>query len=161
ALVAALIVIVPLAFVAVGHLRETAPPEMRLQILTPFTPAPPSSSEFALSPDGRQIVFVASGDGPVRLWLRALDRTDAQPIAGTDGADFPFWSADSRSIGFFASGKLFRIDVAGGLPQFIANAPAPRGACWSLSGLIVFAPNNGPLMRVGASGGDPAAVTKL
>src|SRR5207245_9348820 len=87
----------------------TEPPEMRLEINTPATSAP---QEFALSPDGRYIVFVASGDGPQRLWLRALDKTDAQPIAGTEGGDYPFWSPDSRSIGFTAAGKLKRIDIA-------------------------------------------------
>jgi serine/threonine protein kinase len=94
--------------------RPPAAPEMRLEINTPSTSAP---LEFALSPDGRYIVFVASGDGPQRLWLRALDKTDAQPLAGTEGANYPFWSPDSRSIGFTATGKLQRIDIAGGAPQ--------------------------------------------
>src|SRR5262249_10572187 len=100
---AAILVAAMLAIPAVRYLRETptpTPPEMRVESPTPATSAP---LEFALSPDGRYIVFVASGDGPQRLWLRALDKTEAQPIAGTDGAKFPFWSPDSRSIGFFAS----------------------------------------------------------
>ena len=97
---------------------------MRLQINTPSTPAP---LHFALSPDARHIVFVASGDGPQRLWLRALDNTDARPMAGTEGAEYPFWSADSRSVGFFASGKLYRIDIGGAPPQALANAPSGRG----------------------------------
>ena len=74
---------------------------------------------FALSPDGRQIVFVASGDGASRLWLRSLATTTAQPLAGTEGATFPFWSPDSRSIGFFAGGALKRLDL-------VAGAAAPR-----------------------------------
>ena len=84
------------------HLRETpppAPPEARLDIVTPATDRPRS---FALSPDGRQIVFVAPGDGGSRLWLRSLATTTAQPLAGTEGAAYPFWSPDSRSVGFFA-----------------------------------------------------------
>ena len=85
----------------VRHLREAptpAPPETRLEIATPATS---DVASFAVSPDGRQIVFVASGDGASRLWVRPLDRTAAQPLAGTEGASFPFWSPDSRSIGFF------------------------------------------------------------
>jgi hypothetical protein len=94
------------ALISVFYVREKAVldlPEMRLEINTPSTPAP---LEFALSPNGRYIAFVASGGGPQRLWLRPLDKTDAQPLGGTDGADYPFWSPDSRSIGFIAAGKL-------------------------------------------------------
>src|SRR5207253_5363539 len=110
--------IATLAFVSIAilYFRQKPAaelPEMHLEINTPSTSAP---FEFALSPDGRYIVFVASGDGPQRLWLRPLDNTEAQPMPGTDGADYPFWSADSRSIGFTAAGKLKRIDIAGGSP---------------------------------------------
>jgi Tol biopolymer transport system component len=82
-------------------------------------------------------------------------------MMGTEGAANPFWAADSRSIGFFAAGKLYRIDLAGGSPQLIANAPAQRGGCWSVNGSILFAPSNGPLMRVAESGGEPVAVTRI
>ncbi len=142
-----------------GMPQPTAPTEMRLHILTPSTPAP---FQFALSPDGRHLVFVASGDGPQRLWLRSLDRTDARPMAGTDGAQYPFWSADSRSIGFFTAGKLHRIDIAGGAPRALANAPGGRGGTWSADGTIVFAQGISlPLFRVAASHGPVSAVTTL
>jgi Tol biopolymer transport system component/tRNA A-37 threonylcarbamoyl transferase component Bud32 len=154
--------IAAMAIPTVHHLREASPPtppEMRLQINTPSTPAP---FEFALSPDGRRLAVVAAGDGPRRLWLRPLDETDAQPIAGTEGAEYPFWSADSRSIGFFASNKLYRIDLAGGQPQFLANAPSGRGGAWNADGTIVFAAAaTSALSRIRASGGDPAPVTRL
>lgn len=144
---------------AVRYLRQTPPPEMRVEIGTPSTPSP---LHFALSPDGQYIVFVAAGDGPPRLWLRALDKTEAQPIAGTNGAEFPFWSADSRSIGFFAASKLYRIDIAGGPPQVLANAPRGYGGAWNADGTILFTPTGAsPLSRVAASGGDPVAVTRL
>ena len=149
------------ASVAVLHFRETAPlppPEMRLEITTPSTLAP---LEFALSPDGRYIVFVASGDGPQRLWLRPLDKTEAQPLVGTEGANNPFWSPDSRSIGFTAAGKLKRTDIAGGSPQILANTFASFGGAWSSDGWIVFSAGPGPLSRVSTSGGDPVVVTKL
>ena len=91
---------------------------MRVEITTPATDAP---LQFALSPDGQSLVFVASGDGPSRLWLRRLDQTEARPLAGTEGAAAPFWSPDSRSIGFSTTTALSRLDVAGGTPQVLAN----------------------------------------
>jgi Tol biopolymer transport system component len=134
-------------------------PEMRVEISTPSTMVP---LEFALSPDDRYIVFVASGDGPQRLWLRSMAKTGAQPMAGTEGADNPFWSPDSRSIGFFAAGKLKRIDISGGSPQTLANAPVPRGGTWNSEGTILFGSSvSTPLLRISASGGEPHVVTRL
>jgi hypothetical protein len=118
--------------------------------------------EFALSPDGRHIVFVASVDGRRRLWLRALNKVDAQAMTGTDGAAYPFWSADSRSIGYFTSRKLYRIDIGGGPPQELADVPVGRGGTWNADGTIVFAPtDDGPLVRIAAPWGEPSAVTHL
>jgi Tol biopolymer transport system component len=152
--------LIALAVPAVRHLRETptpAPPETRLEIATPATS---DVMSFAVSPDGRQVVFVASGDGASRLWVRPLDTTAAQPLAGTDGATYPFWSPDSRSIGFFAGGKLKRIDTAGGPPTTICDAPDGRGGAWAPDGTIVFSPSIGTgLMRVPSSGGTPAPAT--
>ena len=162
ALAVAAIVIVALAIPAVRYLRETpppSPPETRIEIVTPATTDPIS---FALSPDGRQIVFVASGDGASRLWLRSLATTTAQPLAGTEGATYPFWSPDSRSVGFFADGKLKRLDIGGGAPQTLATVTAARGGTWNADGVILFAPTTAsPLFRVPASGGEAVAVTKL
>ena len=132
-------------------------PETRTEIVTPATDDPTS---FALSPDGRQIVFVAFSDGTSRLWIRSLATTTAQPLAGTEGAAFPFWSPDSRAIGFFADGALKRLELGGGAPQSLAPARAARGGTWGANGVIVFAPNrSGPLMRVAATGGDAVEVT--
>jgi Tol biopolymer transport system component len=141
--------------------RRQAPdaPEMRLEITTPETANP---LHFALSPDGGRLVFVASGDGRSLLWVRALDSVASQPLAGTDNAEYPFWSPDSRSIGFFASGKLQRIDIAGGPPQALANAPANRGGAWNSDGTILFAASQiGPLSRISARGGEPEVVTRI
>ena len=151
-----------LAVPAMRYLRETSPPELpeiRTDIGTPATSQPDS---FALSPDGRQIVFVASGDGASRLWLRSLASTTAQPLAGTEGAIGPFWSPDSRSIGFFANGALERLDLRGGAPYTLAPAPAPLSGTWNAAGVILFAPQPvSPLMRVSATGGVAQAVTTL
>jgi serine/threonine protein kinase/Tol biopolymer transport system component len=147
---------------AVLYLRSArqppaAAPETRTEIVTPATNDP---SSFALSPDGRQLVFVASGDGPSRLWLRSLAGTTSQPLPGTEGATGPFWSPDSRSVAFGTGGRLMRLDLGGGAPQMLASGGG-RGA-WNTDGVILFSrgPNLG-LFRISASGGDPIAVTKL
>jgi eukaryotic-like serine/threonine-protein kinase len=155
----AAVVIAALAIPTVRHLRETEEPEMRLEINTPATAAP---YQFAVSPSGRYIVFVGTGDGRERLWLRALDKPEAQPIAGTEGAQYPFWSPDSRSIGFFASAKLQRVDIAGGPPQALAPATGPLGGTWNADGTILFGPSTGVgLARVATSGGDEVPVTHV
>ena len=162
ALVVAAALIVALAVPALRYLRATSPPpppEMRVEITTPATDAP---LQFALSPDGRSLVFVASGDGPSRLWLRPLDQTAARPLAGTEGAASPFWSPDSRSIGFFAAATLLRVEVAGGVPQILATLTGTNyGGSWSADGTILF-PRQvySPLWRVAATGGEPVAVTR-
>ncbi len=131
----------------------------RFEISTPATTDPMS---FALSADGRFLAFVATKDGASKLWLRPLDRIDAQALDGTDGASFPFWPPDGKAIGFFAGGKLRRIDVGGGPTRELADAPNGRGGSWSAAGIILFAPSTaGPLMRVSAAGGAPQQAIPL
>jgi serine/threonine protein kinase len=146
--------------VSVLYFRQASveAPETRLEINTPPTSDPTS---IALSPDGRLLVFVASSEGQQKLWLRPLDAVTAQPLSGTEGATYPFWSPDSRSIGFFAGAKLKRIDIAGGPPQVLASAPLARGGTWNRDGVIVFVIATFPLHRVPDLGGDPVAITRL
>ena len=107
-------------------------------------------------------MFVANGDKGSQLWLRSLDQATAQPLAGTEGALYPFWSPDSRALGFFADAKLKRMDLPASPPRVLADAPATRGGTWNRDGVIVFSPNtNGALMRVPAAGGVPTVVTRL
>jgi hypothetical protein len=106
------------------------------------------------------VAFVATVDGATRLWVRLLAADSARPLAGTEQAAYPFWSPDSRSIGFFAEGRLKRIDVAGGAAQTLAVASAGLGRTWSRDDLIVFArTSTGGLFRVSASGGAVTAAT--
>jgi len=116
-----------------------------------------------ISPDGRRLAFTARDAlGKILIWVRPLDTLAPQALQGTDDAALPFWSPDSRSIGFFAQGKLKKIDVAGGPPQTLCNAPNGRGGTWNRDGLILFAPDiRSPLFRVASAGGEPVAVTKL
>src|SRR5262249_37832531 len=127
-----------------------------------FSLAPPNKVTLGpgdvptISPNGRRLVFAGtSGEGKRFLWLRSLDSTATVPLAGSDGATAPFWSADSRSIAFFAEGKLKRVDVAGGPPQTVCEAGNARLGDWNRDGVIVFGVAGGPLHRVPASGGDP------
>jgi eukaryotic-like serine/threonine-protein kinase len=138
------------------------PVEVQDVLLELNTPATSEPTSFAMSPDGRCLALVASEKGKKQLWLRPLDKKTAQPLMGTEGATFPFWSPDSRSIGFFAGGKLKRIQIAGGMPVALAGAPTGLGGTWSRDDVIVFTPNMGnPLYRVPATGGDAVAVTQL
>ena len=145
--------------ISTSYFRRAAPQPVvtRLDVVIPPTS---DSFSFALSPDGRQLAFVATVEGGPWLWVRPLDQVTAQPLAGTEGASYPFWAPDSRAIGFFADGKLKRVDLAGGTPQVLADAPAGRGGTWNPDGIVVFAPSpNGGLMRVMDTGGTP--VTRL
>jgi serine/threonine protein kinase len=133
--------------------------EMRLEITTPPTSDPIS---LALSPDGQKLAFVGTVNGRSQLWLRSLDSTSIRPLDRTAGASFPFWSPDSRSIGFFADGRLKRLDLDGGLVQELTVAPEGRGGSWNVDDTIIFTPNSGgPIFRVPATGGDPVAVTRI
>ncbi len=147
---------------ALVHFRE-APPEQRV---IKFALNPPEKTTFgaiAVSPDGRRVAFTASDAlGKTQLWVRALDALAAQPLAGTEGASFPFWSPDSRSVGFFAEGKLKKIEASGAPPQTLANAPNGRGGAWSRDGVIVFTPDiASPLVQVFAAGGEPKPATQI
>jgi eukaryotic-like serine/threonine-protein kinase len=115
------------------------------------------------SPDGRRIAFVAWDEaGQSSLWIRSLAAEVPQRIAGTETASGPFWSPDGRMVGFFAQGKLKKVDASGGPPQNICDALVDLGATWSTSGDIVFAPANRTVLhRVAAAGGTPEPITRL
>ena len=149
------------AVAVAAYFNRTPPPqlEMRVDISTPPTSQP---TAIALSPNGQKLVFVSNDRGRSKLWIRSLDAGTARPLSGTDFATFPFWSPDGNSIGFFADEKLKRIDVNGGTPIVLANAPIPRGGAWSNDGTIFFAPMAaGPIYKISANGGRPEAATRL
>jgi serine/threonine protein kinase len=118
----------------------------------------------ALSPDGKYLVFSAKapGWGGGQLWLRRTDSLTAKPLPGTEGAENPFWSPDSKWIGFVGGSKLRKISVEGGIPLVICDSAALRGGSWSSNGTILFVPGTAvPVYSVPETGGAPVAITKL
>jgi eukaryotic-like serine/threonine-protein kinase len=122
-----------------------------------------SFGSFAISPDGLRLVFVATdASGKNLLWVRSLASTDAQPLSGTEEAVDPFWSPDSHFVGFFAAGKMKKIEATGGPVRTLCSAAVSRGASWNRDGVIIFSPTpNDPLYKISAEGGEPAQLTKL
>ncbi|HAF12696.1 MAG TPA: hypothetical protein DCK99_03150 [Blastocatellia bacterium] len=130
---------------------------MRLSILPPEKATLIAGQAPTVSPDGAHLVFVVTdATGRTVLYLRALDSLAAQPLVGTEGGAWPFWSPNSRELGFFAGGKLKKIDIAGGQPVTLADAPVPRGGAWNQDGVIIFTPAPpAPILRISAAGGGP------
>jgi Tol biopolymer transport system component len=155
-LAAIALILVAVSLIALRFQRVPAPPgPVRFTVITP---ASLGLGSLAVSPDGRYVAFVAG-----LLFVRAIDAVEAQPLAGTENAGQPFWSPDSKHIGFAAQGQLKRISLAGGPPQNVAPVGlAFGGASWSSAGDILFSAGQGSaIKRVPASGGEPVDVTKL
>jgi serine/threonine protein kinase/Tol biopolymer transport system component len=148
-----------LAF-AFSYLRRPQVETYAVRFTTPLPEKAAGVISLAISPDGRRLAFVASSEGHNQIWVRALDSLTALPLAGTEDAGNLFWSPDSRSLGFFAGGKLKKVDAAGGPSQTLCDAGSGRGGTWNRDGVIVFTPDTqAGLYRVPASGGTPAQIT--
>ncbi len=159
-IVTAAVVLASVAVIALLRLRTpsprvswsdiASPPELRIA-------SPSDRGGSAIAPDGNRIVISGiDGQGRLRLYLRDLRKGDIRPIADTDGAGFPFWSPDSRSIAFFTEGKLKRIEIDGTRATVVANDVDGRGGTWAPDGTIVFAASStSGLSRVRATGGVP------
>jgi eukaryotic-like serine/threonine-protein kinase len=161
-----------LTWLGVAHWRSIQPAEsrhLRLSLLPP-----PSTSfvpyNFAISPDGRRLAFVAvAQDGGTALWIRSLAAGAAQQLTGTEGATLPFWSPDSRQVGFFQASKLKSVDPGNGAVQVLCDAPNGFGGAWNDRGTIIFAfggsdgssdIRSNSIVKLSASGGEPQLVTK-
>jgi len=137
-----------------------SPPPNTVFHLATVDPGPP-----ALSPDGTRLAYsVRDEDGVVRLYLRGLDQPEAHVVPGSEGAQFPFWSPDSKRVAFFtqADGFLKKADAAGGPPVSICSVQNAKGGSWGAGGTIVFTPKPGTaLQRVSSAGGVPQDVTEI
>jgi Tol biopolymer transport system component len=112
-----------------------------------------------ISPDGRHLALVAFSEGQPALWLYSFDTRAPRLLPGTDGASYPFWSPDSQAIGFFAQGKLKKIEVSGGPPSTLCDVlRLAFGGAWNRDGVILFGSYKG-LYRVSQAGGTAVLVT--
>ncbi|MCW5983326.1 MAG: protein kinase [Bryobacteraceae bacterium] len=146
--------------------RNAARRETPREVVRFAIPAPEGATltnTVVVAPDGRKVAFTATdGDGKRLLYVRDLDNVSARSLPGTEGAYFPFWSPDSRMLGFFAAGALKKVEASASPPQFMAEAPNGVGGAWTPDGEIIFGPNStGGLHRVPAGGGTPLALTTL
>ena len=166
-----LVLLSTLTFFAAGHYRAPSAAEpARFSVYPPekaVFSGPPnitvSVPQFALSPDGRAMAFIAKAPGadPV-IWLRSIEQVTARPLAGTERAQLPFWSPDSRWVAFFADGKLKKIPVGpGGHVQVLADVEDPFGGSWGVDDSIIFGKLSSSIFRVSSGGGIVTAVTKL
>jgi eukaryotic-like serine/threonine-protein kinase len=159
---AALVVLGLAAGFGLSRVRRAASPVER----SVFTILPPEKAELgdwtAMSPDGRSVAFPASIDGATTIWVRSLDSSSPRSVPGTEGAAFPFWSPDGRSLGFFDGDKLKRIDLAGGPATVLCDAPAARGGSWSRDGTIIFSGQASTgIFQISAAGGSPKPATTV
>ena len=160
---AAICLLLAIGFALAYFLRTPqALPMIRSSVLPPAGSSF-KSLNFAISPDGTRLAFVATENAAKdRLWVRFFPGGSAQPLAGTDDAMYPFWAPDSRHIGFFADGKLKTVDTGGGSVRVLCDARQGWGGAWNRDGVILFEPdNNGPLYKISDTGGAPTAATKL
>ena len=142
--------------------QPATPQVMRSTISVPVTLELQNEGSLALSPDGRKLAIAGSTDNKLQIFIRALDSTSLQPLVGTEGATYPFWSPDGQYVGFFGDGKLKKVPAEGGTVQTICPAEDGRGASWGPDDTIVFAP--GPysgLFTVPAAGGTPTELTHI
>ncbi len=161
--IAAAVFLVTTLVLAVLYFRRAEQPSQTMRFPLPAPEKLDYRGELALSPDGRHVAFVVTGAGGKTLWVRSVDSLEARELPGTSDATLPFWSPDSNSIGFFASNKLKKTDLAGGAPQTLAEATADaRGAAWGANGTIIFTPGfTTPLSKVSAAGGTVQPLTEL
>jgi len=147
--------------------RAEPPPVLNLTLPPPTNGAfdlnPSNPGPAALSPDGTMVVYAAHDEsGPVTLHLRRLDSPDATVLSGTSDAVYPFWSPDSRYIGFASEGKLKKVAVSGGPPTTLCPAENMKGGTWNRDGVILFAPTAASAVcRVPASGGKAVEITTI
>ena len=155
------------AAIAVMTPSEDAPAESTHFIVPPpagsTIPVAQSRTRIAISPDGRRLAMVAFSEGRQQIWIRSLDSVVAEPLAGTEGGISPFWSPDSRFVGFFSpgDGTLKKVALAGGPARTICEAQVDSVPTWGRDGTILFTKFLDGIFRVSADGGAPSRVTQV
>jgi len=145
-----------------GFLRRAPKPPRVVRFELAVPPDITAIDAPKISPDGKTLAFNATNrEGKTQIWLRPLNALTAQPLAGTEGTRRPFWSPDSRFLAFMADGKLKKVDVTGGPPTKICDAPTAVDGSWSPEGVILLDGTGAdPILRVSAAGGTPVVAVK-
>jgi serine/threonine protein kinase len=151
--VTAVLLLAAVGSLFVAYFRKPSA-DTRVFKLSLALPGHTSSGSLAVSPDGHWLAFAAATGGKNQLWIRELDALAAQALPGTEGAEYPFWSPDSRFLGFFAGGKLKKIASSGGAVQMICDVGTGQGGTWNRDGEIIFSAVAFGLFRVSATGGE-------
>ncbi|MFN0101339.1 MAG: protein kinase domain-containing protein [Bryobacteraceae bacterium] len=138
---------------------RSKPPEAPVLALSIQPPPGAVFIETVISPDGKTLAFTAFQEGKRSLWVRPLHAVEARMLPGTEQAIYPFWSPDSRWIGFFTQAALKKIDPAGGPAQTLCAVQQARGGTWTDDGVILFSLLDTGIHRVSAQGGTPALVS--
>jgi len=139
--------------------RKSAEETMYFSAVFPF-----SARNMAIAPNGHTVAVVAYQEAARQnvIWLYELGAREAKSLGDTEGANFPFWSPDGKSLGFFGDGKLKRLEIAGGPARVLCDAPSGRGGTWNKEGMILFTPSGrlgGGIYRIPAGGGTPERVS--
>lgn len=143
----------------ISYLTKTTTTNDQLTMFSVNLPTNTSLISLALSPDGSRVALtLKEGSGQVMLYLRQFDAENVQKLGGTKGASYPFWSPDSRSIGFFAGGRLKKIQISGGLPQILCEA-GWTGGTWNRDGVIIFGTRTGGLFKTSVTDGERSPLT--
>ncbi len=160
ALLLLLLVLLPFAYLS--RLKPTRE-KLTVSVLPPAGTSFVNKEPPVISPDGRQLAFLASNaTGEASIWIRPLDSLESRRLDGTEGASYPFWSPDGQFLAFFARGALNKIAASGGPPQKLCPVGNARGGTWNSSGTILLTPRSeAVLFQVPATGGEPTEVTAL
>jgi Tol biopolymer transport system component len=156
-----LLLLVAMTALAIAYFSRSEPTVHPVRLALTPAEKTTAAANLTVSPDGLTVAFIANNaEGKRELWVRPLAADTPQVLAGTEDAETPFWSADSRSLGFFANGKLFKVDAVRGRPQALCDVRDVAGGTWNRDGVIVFSGTEG-LYRVSAQGGTPELATKV
>ena len=159
----AAVLMIALVWVGFSHWRNVSEPKpvMRGSLLAPEI-SKQGIINPQISPNGKYVVYVSDNNGTKLLFVQPFDSATPQPLSGTEDAILPFWSPDSRSVGFFSGAKLKRVEIIGGPVQTLADGATGRGGTWNADGVILYTPStSSPIFSISASGGTPTPVTTI
>ncbi|MBZ5635666.1 MAG: serine/threonine-protein kinase [Acidobacteriia bacterium] len=161
--IAAVMTAIALGFAGWMFWPKAAPPAQMTRFQVPLPENVTFGQYVSLSPDGRKLVFNATGE-QAGLWVRDLDALEWRKLPGTQGAVSPFWSPDSRFVGFGFQNQLKKIDISGGPAQTLCESSSGGvgSGAWNRDGVIVFGGRGaGPMWKVSQAGGIATEVTSV